>query len=104
MVEGGSSGSLSWDTEPCSGAVLFLPFLLCCLPSLLPKGKADELCPCPVPHIVPGLCPRVWQLSCGTPLLAVGEELPFLSLTYLLGSGLFTTSVKDPGVYSINGV
>lgn len=44
------------------------------------------------------------QLSCGSPLLAVGEELPFLSLTYLLGSGLFATSVKDPGVYSINGV
>lgn len=44
------------------------------------------------------------QLSCGTPLLAVGEELPFLSLTYLLGLGLFATSVRDSGVYSINGV
>lgn len=48
---GRGGAAFPWDTERCGRALLFL---LCCLPSLLPKGKADELCPCPVPPC----CPR----------------------------------------------
>lgn len=103
--KGGAVTAFPWDSEWCSRAVLFLPFLLCCLPSVLPKGKQMSCVPA-CPSVVPG-CPRLaakvtaqlWSSS-----LAVREELPFLSLTYLLGSGLFATSVRDPGVYSINGV
>lgn len=54
LWKGGAVAAFPCDTERCSGAVLFLLFLLCCLPSLLPKGKAEELCPCPVPLC----CPR----------------------------------------------
>lgn len=61
VVEGGSGRSLSLGHRAVQQGRALLLFLLCCLPSLLPKGKADELCPCPCPGVVPGLCPHVWQ-------------------------------------------
>lgn len=51
LWKGGAVAAFPWDSEQCGRAMLFL---LCCLPCLLPKGKADELCPCPVPPC----CPR----------------------------------------------
>lgn len=85
----------------CSSS--FAVFPLC-----FQRGRQTS-CALPYPTVLSQASPHTFgskgrQLSCGTPLLAVGGELPFLSLTYLLGLGLFATSVRDPGVYSINGV
>lgn len=108
MVEGGSSGSLSLGHRAVQRgrALPALPALL----SSLSASKGEGRWAVPLPsHALSQASACTFgskgqQLSCGSPLLAMGEELPFLSLTYLLGSGLFATSFKDPGVYSINGV
>lgn len=90
IVEGGSSLSLSLG----HGAVQrgrALPALPALLSSLsASKGEGGWAVPLPCPPVLSLASARTFgskgrQLSCGTPLLAVGEELPFLSLTYLLG-------------------
>lgn len=109
LWKGGSSLSLSLGHRAVrqGRALPALPALLSSLSASKGEGRWAVPLPCPTTLSQTSACTfgsKDRQLSCGTPLLAVGEELPFLSLTYLFGSGLFATSVRDPGVYSINGV